>query len=86
MATTRRDLSIMRFGAMSFLSNAGVVLLLWLVLFWSGTRSSLSGVNGVTGTLVWITTAVPATLLVLANLAFARQLMAARRERAATLD
>jgi hypothetical protein len=81
--TERDDPRLLRFGALSMLGNAGIVLLVWLLFFWVGGTSSLSGVNPVHGWLIRLTAAVPAALIVMACLALARQLLAGARDAAA---
>ena len=63
-----------RLGALSMLSGAGVVLLVWLLFLWVGIPNSLSGLNPVHGFLVQLTTAVPVLLIAAAYLTLARQL------------
>ena len=74
-----RDTRFLKLGALSFLGNAGVVLLLYALFFWAGGTNLLSGVDDVHGFLIRLTTLVPAVLIILANLALARQLTSAAR-------
>ncbi|HEU4629094.1 MAG TPA: hypothetical protein VFS08_05090 [Gemmatimonadaceae bacterium] len=76
----RDDPRFLRFGALSMLGNAVIVLLVWLLFFWVGGTSRLSGVNAVHGWLIRLTSAIPATIIVTACLALARQLLGAARE------
>lgn len=79
MPDNDREVRLMRFGALSMLGNAGAVLLVWLLFFWVGGTSSLSGVNGVHGWLIRLTSAVPVAIIVTACLALAYQLRSAAR-------
>lgn len=73
----------MRLGAMALMGASVVVVLLWLVFFLAGGQSSLSGVDGVHGALIRLSTAVPAVLIILAQLAIARGLLAEAKQYAA---
>ena len=82
MADDTRDTRYHKFGALSLLGNAGVVVLLYALFFWVGGTSSLSGVDDVPGFVIRLSTLVPAVISVLAHLALARTLLAdARRDR-----
>lgn len=81
MADATRDTRSLKLGALSLLGNAGVVVLLYALFFWVGGTSSLSGVDDVHGFLIRLATLMPAVLIILANLALARTLLAAGRRR-----
>ena len=82
MANGDRDIRFMKLGALSLVGGAGAVLLLYVLFFWVGSHSILSGTDDVNGFLIRLSTLVPAVLIILAHLALARQLMAAARYRA----
>lgn len=63
-----------KLAAASMASGAVVIFLVWLVFFWVGGVSSLSGVNSVHGNLIRLTTAIPAIIIIAAYLTLARQL------------
>lgn len=63
-----------KLGAASLAANAVVVFVVWLIVFWASRVNSLSGLNGVQGFLTWFTAAIPAVLIIAANLTLARQL------------
>ena len=79
MADRTRDTRFLKFGALSLLGNAGVVVLLYALFFWVGGTSSQSGVDDVHGFLIRLSTLVPAVLIILANVVLARTLLAAAR-------
>ncbi len=81
MANGDRSVRYMRLGSLALVGGAVVVFLLWVLFFWVAARRPLSGVDGVHGFLIRLTTLVPAVLIILAHLAVARQLRAAARER-----
>ena len=76
---TRDDTRYLKFGALSLLGNAGVVVLLYALFFWVGGTNALSGVDDVNSFLIRLTTLVPAVLIILANLALARTLVTAAK-------
>lgn len=65
-----------KLGAASLATNAVIIFLIWLVFFWAGGVNALGGVNGVHGFLIRFTAAIPAALIIAANIAVARQLWA----------
>lgn len=74
-----RDTRPLKFGALSLLGNAGFVVLLYALFFWVAGTNVLSGVDDVNSFLIRLSTLVPAVLIILANLALARTLLAAAR-------
>lgn len=79
MADGTRDTRSLKFGALSLLGNAGVVVLLYALFFWVGGTNRFSGVDDVHGFLIRVATLVPAVLIILANVVLARTLLAAAR-------
>lgn len=61
-------------AAISMVVNATVIFLVWLVFLLASTSNPLSGLNPVHGFLTWFTAAVPAAVMIVANLTLARQL------------
>lgn len=71
---TDDDRRFARLGAFALFGGAGGVFLLWLLFFWAGGTSSLSGVDDVHGFLTRLSSFVPALLIILAHLAVGWQL------------
>lgn len=79
MTNGHRNASFARLGALVFFGAAGVVLLMWLLFFWVGSTSALSGQDDVHSFLTRVTTLVPAVIIIASLLALARQLLGAAR-------
>ncbi len=76
-----RDTRYHKLGALSLLGVAGVIVLLYALLFWAGARSALGGVDEVHGLVIRVSALVPAVLMILASLALARTVLADARHR-----
>lgn len=63
-----------KLAAASLAGNAVVIFLVWLLFLWVSQVNSLSGLNSIHGNLVWLTAAVPAVIMIAANLTLALQL------------
>ena len=74
-----RDTRFLKFGALSLLGNAGVVVLLYALFFWVAATNSLSGVDTVHSFLIRLSTLVPAIIIIAAHVALARNLLAEAR-------